>query len=442
MTKPDYWNRKYPMCNAHATILNVNDDEIGRYATTRVLKNAGFTVWEAASGAEALVQAQSHPDLIVLDVQLPDMSGFEVCRKIKGDPRTASIAILHLSASFVNSQDKTYGLEGGADGYLTQPVEAPVLIAHIKALLRMRRAEAMAKEQAIQWQTTFDSLGDGILLLDDEGRVLQCNRAMAQLLGEPANNIQGRYAAELASTAPELIRLLKPGQTTHEINEVQVGTRWFLVTTDPIRADLDNPGSILAWTDITQRKYAEEENLRLLQDNYESALRQRAFVRDILSSVTDGKLHLCDSPDDLPARLPPISKTHTLTHESLSSLRLAVREALQSHGFSEERIGDMLTAVSEAAMNAVVHAGGGQAKVSVAPSGSKAQVWIQDRGGGIAVDRLPQATLQRGYTTAGTLGHGFKMMLQCADRIWLLTGTNGTTVVVEQERSIPMPLLD
>jgi len=63
-------------------ILHVDDNEAGRYALSRVLRNAGFNVLEAASGAEALAQMANRPDLVILDVNLPDMSGLEVCRRI------------------------------------------------------------------------------------------------------------------------------------------------------------------------------------------------------------------------------------------------------------------------------------------------------------------------------------------------------------------------
>jgi signal transduction histidine kinase len=82
-------------------------------------------------------------------------------------------------------------------------------------------------------------------------------------------------------------------------------------------------------------------------------------------------------------------------------------------------------------MNAIVHAGGGIAEV-FNDQADIIQVWICDRGAGIAMEHLPRATLERGFTTAGTLGHGIKMVLSCADRMWLQTGQLGTTVLIEQ----------
>lgn len=130
-------------------ILNVNDDEANRYALTKILRSRGFRVDEARDGAEALRRvADSRPDLVVLDVDLPDIDGFEVCRRIKADPETSAIPVLHLSAQYVLEEDRTHGLVSGADGYLIQPVEPLELIASIRGLIRMRDAEAAARRSA------------------------------------------------------------------------------------------------------------------------------------------------------------------------------------------------------------------------------------------------------------------------------------------------------
>jgi len=84
-------------------------------------------------------------------------------------------------------------------------------------------------------------------------------------------------------------------------------------------------------------------------------------------------------------------------------------------------------------MNAIVHAGGGTAQVRGNNAG-RIQVWIEDSGTGITLENLPKATLKRGFTTANTMGFGIKMMLQVVDRVFLLTGADGTTAVLEQDR--------
>ena len=134
-------------------ILNVDDHEAARYARSRLLTNAGYTVQEAATGSEALELSVSlRPRLVILDVNLPDVSGLEVCRRIKTNPLTASTPVLHLSASAISPAEHVGGLDNGADTYLIEPVDADVLLASIRALLRMRRAEdeLHASNEALQ----------------------------------------------------------------------------------------------------------------------------------------------------------------------------------------------------------------------------------------------------------------------------------------------------
>jgi signal transduction histidine kinase len=130
---------------ARPVILHVDDDEANRYAVKRILEKSGFDVIDAGLGEEGFLQAKKHlPDLIVLDIKLPDVDGFEVCRRIKADKDINSIPVLQTSASFVSSENKVTGLESGADGYLAQPIEASVLVATVRSLLRIRKAEKLA----------------------------------------------------------------------------------------------------------------------------------------------------------------------------------------------------------------------------------------------------------------------------------------------------------
>ena len=128
-------------------ILNVDDNDGARYAKTRILSRAGFNVIEAPTGTTALERVRAEaPDLVLLDVKLPDINGLEVCRRIKASPETSGTLVLQTSAAAVHSLDRIRGLEGGADSYLTEPVEPAELIAHVRALLRARLAENALRE--------------------------------------------------------------------------------------------------------------------------------------------------------------------------------------------------------------------------------------------------------------------------------------------------------
>ncbi len=139
------------MSEPRPLILNVNDVEGPLYVVSTILRRAGFGVVEARSGLEALRVAEEHdPDLVVLDIRLPDVNGLEVCRRLRENPKTASIKVLHTSATFVSLDYKVQSLTGGSDGYLTQPFEPEELLATVKSLLRLRQAEQELRAVAEQ----------------------------------------------------------------------------------------------------------------------------------------------------------------------------------------------------------------------------------------------------------------------------------------------------
>ena len=135
------------MTEPSADLLLVDDDEAKRYILATWLRRAGHTVTEVATGEEALAHTDG-ADLVLLDVNLPDMSGFEVCRRIKADPRTASIPVIQVSATAVEVADRAHGLTQGADAYLAEPTEPAELLATVTAVLRYSRARQRAERTA------------------------------------------------------------------------------------------------------------------------------------------------------------------------------------------------------------------------------------------------------------------------------------------------------
>ena len=121
-------------------ILVVDDDEANRYYKAHVLAKRGYTVFEAARGADALRMVDAErPALVLLDVRLPDASGIEVCGEIKA--RQPGTFVLQTSAAFTRGKDRAAGLVGGADSYLIEPIEPDELLATVDSLLRLHRAE-------------------------------------------------------------------------------------------------------------------------------------------------------------------------------------------------------------------------------------------------------------------------------------------------------------
>jgi CheY-like chemotaxis protein len=129
-------------------VLVVDDNAASRYVASSWLRRHDYRVVEAETGAEALAVLAAEPvDIVVLDVGLPDMSGFDVCERIKADPAMGQ-PVIHLSATSVRAVDRVSGLSRGADAYLTEPVEPGELMATIDAVLRYYRARATAEELA------------------------------------------------------------------------------------------------------------------------------------------------------------------------------------------------------------------------------------------------------------------------------------------------------
>src|SRR5687767_10679059 len=123
-----------------ATVLIIDDQESHRYTTRLMLQQGGCEVKEAATGQEGLRLAEELPDLIILDLHLPDISGIEVCLRLKSSPRTTSIPIINVTAAYAGSEERNQALDAGADGYLLRPLDVPSLLATVNTLLARRAA--------------------------------------------------------------------------------------------------------------------------------------------------------------------------------------------------------------------------------------------------------------------------------------------------------------
>lgn len=195
----------YPLSGA--LILNVNDNEASRYLVTRMLRMAGFAVIEAANGLEALEKVRSAtPQLVVLDIQLPDISGLEVCQRIKADRGTRSVKVLHTSAVFVAAGNKVQSLECGADAYLSHPFERQELIATVHSLLRLSEAEQSLRDYAARLRSVNQRTNEFLAMLAHELR-----NPLATIVTSLPLLERSEAVDSVEKTARELIRR----QTTH-----------------------------------------------------------------------------------------------------------------------------------------------------------------------------------------------------------------------------------
>ena len=173
-----------------ARILVVDDVPTNVKVLEAKLTAEYFTVISAASGKEALVAAkESEPDIILLDVMMPEMDGFEVCRRLKADTETAHIPVVMVTA-LSEVADRVKGLEAGADDFLTKPVNDVILFARIGSLARIKRA---IDEWRMQ-EETYDQLG---VTEGGQGLDVSDRPSGSVLIVEPDEFVSERMAAVL-----------------------------------------------------------------------------------------------------------------------------------------------------------------------------------------------------------------------------------------------------
>jgi PAS domain S-box-containing protein len=256
-------------------ILNVDDNDGARYAKTRILQVAGFEVIEAANGTDALAMVKSRiPDLVLLDVKLPDINGLEVCRRIKSEPASATVLVLQTSAALTGRADKIRGLEGGADNYLAAPIGADELVANVNALLRLRQTQADLRESEERFRQMAENINDVFWIFSLADRemlyVSPAYDAMwcaprAELATMPEGWLESIHAEDRDRVEEHFNQLFENQEYDEEYRIVlpQGDSRWVRDRAFPVKNNEDTVYRIARITsDISASKRAE----KLLQD--------------------------------------------------------------------------------------------------------------------------------------------------------------------------------
>lgn len=231
------------------------------------------------------------PDVVLLDISMPGMDGFEVCAKLKSDPRTNAIPILFLTAQRKDRDSRIRAIGAGAEGFITKPFDEVELVAQVKAMVKVKRAnesqrterarleklveertadltrqlaERLQAEQALDraadnWKKTFHAIHDGIAILDDRQRIVQCNPAFEEFTGKAESDLVGMHCHAYIHQTDHPIDgcpFIRMHQSLNrESMEMHINGRVCEIVVDPILDAAGNlTGAVHIITDISQRK--------------------------------------------------------------------------------------------------------------------------------------------------------------------------------------------
>ena len=291
--------------NTDARLLIVDDNAATRYALRRRLALHGYQVQEAGTGGEGLALIGSEQfDALILDVNLPDMSGFDIVRLLRAQPATALLPVIHVSAASIQTGDIITGLDAGADAYLVHPVDPDVLVATLRTLLRVRDTERALRQSEANFQEIFTNVSAPIAVLGSGLKVQECNHAFARLIQDNRNPdaLQQCFADGQQANLAALHQHLAEGRRWRGTLAMTVGgeprdTEWQL---SPYRA----PGLCLVFVeDVTEHRHRERSHLARLDDANLQLAREMAHREqteaqllqlqkmDALGSLTGGIAH-------------------------------------------------------------------------------------------------------------------------------------------------------
>jgi len=175
------------MADQQPIVLIVDDEPLGRDSLESLLFNQGYALEFAANGAEALAKAaQVIPDIILLDVMMPDMDGFEVCRRLRDDPVLADVPVVLVTA-LDDRDSRLAGIEAGADDFVTKPFDRAELRTRVSTITRLNRFRRMLAERS-KFEWVVEQAEDGYLITDEAGKIHYANHKARLYLGLPANN--------------------------------------------------------------------------------------------------------------------------------------------------------------------------------------------------------------------------------------------------------------
>ncbi len=265
--------------NTTPRILIVDDDPDVLQFLSQIIQSAGYDVAEASSGHDCLRKVrESHIDVILLDVVLPDLSGIEVCRQIKGDAALHDVFVVLCSGNATSVAHKVDGLGSGADDYILKPADPAELLARIRTILRLRNTTAALRSSEQHYRQLIEILPDAVVTIDLQFRLMSVNPQAVKMLGY-ANEAELLCKNIFDLTPPEEHERIRTDITTSLASGVFRNGEYTMLRKNGSRfsgeansaALLDTQGRPFGLVgmvrDITQRKHA-EEILRISEERF------------------------------------------------------------------------------------------------------------------------------------------------------------------------------
>ena len=290
--------------DARNIILIVDDEPMGRDTLEALLYAQGYQLEFATNGLEALEKAaQLMPDLILLDVMMPGMTGFDVCQRLRADPDLREVPVIMVTA-LDDSESRIRGLEAGADDFLNKPINRSELRARVRTITRLNRYRRLHEERA-KFKQIFDLSPNGIVIVNLDGEILLANRAVKQMLrvDESEDRLGHLYDYLTIEQVPTMRTRLTEIMSA-QMNNVQWQSKFQAETGRAFPVDLlagsftwdGKPAVQIVLRDITERLEAEArinqqvEILRSLFNNAQKLtknLAPQALADDIVRSCVD-----------------------------------------------------------------------------------------------------------------------------------------------------------
>lgn len=412
-------------------LLFVDDSEPDVLLMVRRLTKAGFDVtYRRVQTPETMTQSiDEEPwDAIIADFTMPRFTGRQALEALKQTGKDIPFILATGTVTEARSVDMMSA--GAHDIILKDDLSrlAPALTRELlQASIRLkhRLADQAAKRSERTISAILDSTPAAIIAYSTEGRIVRTNSACDELFGTACERLLGELVEDVIGDS-ERDRVVDRIWAVFQ-GEASRGIEW-----SGRRPDGSTFDAITGLTPVYGE--GEEVSMGLSVSTDITAVKQaeaqkREFYRRTLLAATEGKLDVVEVTEIEQLGGTTLQEWQLADLKDLDKVRAGVDRASHTAGMSDERVDDLVLSAAEAATDAIRYAGGGTAELK---RREDTMIFsVEDQGPGIAEMNLPEVALLRGYSTSGTLGMGYKIMISLSDKVYLASSPTGTVVAVE-----------